>query len=302
MICSNSIRLCRNGSRLLLALLLLGAFVISPAFASGTASQSREFTRLPPEYGRVIYQKNSEAEDQVYIIGQAHRSGLSGGNGAKTVQSQLEIFRIGEWLVREKNVELLLPEGFFSKVPAGNAPEVPGVQRRRDAPSPDDETLRERLGETGVFVNADTLLKASYNLCLGQVEDERLYQEVAVCLRRLGEEGEQVDRAFYERLDLFQRRRTAVMLQNIPTVAESVFQQGAIGSRSAIFTIGLAHVPEIVTFLQQGEIEPFGAEQSGTAALALLERNFGVTVILPKSLAEDERLLRLTRLTDLAAK
>ncbi len=299
MACSLPPRPCGWAAQLLIFLCFFGLLTV-PVFASNPASLAEDALSLPAEYGRVIYQKNSGAEDQIYIIGQAHRSGVSGINGENTVQTQLEIFRIGEWLVKKRNVGLLLPEGFFCKNSSGQAAVTVIASQRTDAPSPDDESLRERLLETNTFVNADTLLKTNYNLCLGQVEDEKLYREVAVFLRRLGDARGAVDPALYDQLDLFQKQRTAVMLQNIPTVTESVFQQGAIQSKRAIFTIGMAHVPEIVEFLQRGEVESVGGSQNGSASLALLEREFGVTVILPKTLAEDERVLRSTRMYDLA--
>ncbi len=274
-------------------------FSASPVSVSNPMIFAREPLTLPPEYGRVIYRKNSTAADQIYIIGQAHRSALSGKNGEKTVQTQLEIFRIGEWLVKSRDVEILLPEGFFSRHRETDAVKREVAAKRTDLPSPDDASLRERLLETATFVSADTLLNSNYNLHLGQVEDEGLYREVREFLDRIGANKGDVDPNVYDRLDRFQKQRTAVMLQNIPSVTESAFQQGTSQSKSAILTIGMAHVPEILQFLQKEKIDLFSEESEVSASLKLLERNYGVTVILPKTLAEDEKVLRITRMYDL---
>lgn len=277
---------------------LLGLLAFSPS-TSNSAVPTRETPRLPAEYGRIIFQKNDAAESQIYIIGQAHRSANNGKNGEETVQTQLEIFRIGEWLIKTKEVELLLPEGFFRKIPTDSGGMAISAVQRKDVPSPDDAILRQKLVNTDTFVSADTLLKANYNLCLGQVEDERLYRKVALVMRRVGDNQGEVDPALYKRLSFFQTQRTAVMLQKIPTVTEEVFQRGAIRSKSAIFTIGVSHVSEIVGFLKKGRVDSSFVQQGGSESLELLDKDFGVTVILPKTLAEDERVLRLTRLFEL---
>lgn len=287
-------------SILLKVLLALSVLVISvsPAFCLNSVTHSVIDQSLPIEYGRVIYQKNQDATNQIFIIGQAHRSGVNGENGHNTVQAQMEIYRIGEWLIRQKNVGILLPEGFFQKGSVQN-----GAQGRQVAHYVPDtlnsERLRDLLQDTRRFVSADTLLSDQYPIRLGQVEDEELYQTVSQLMGKLQSRNE--DRAFFEELNDYQRKRTAIMLRNIPFAVERVFQRGDIENKHAIFTIGMAHIADILEFFhaKTGEIAGNNGLLS-TSAIDLLAQGYGVTVILPKSLAEDDKVLRLTRLGQLA--
>lgn len=267
--------------------------------------------RLPaaPPEGKVVFHRGGQAEKQIYVLGQNHRSPLTGGNGDKTLQAQMEIYRIGEWLIRNRQVELLLPEGFF-----GASPRDERAQDLRNAAaggerlfheSIDDATLRDELGDSRAFANAAILLKSNYGVRLSQAEDNGLYGAVADSIRQLtGQEGK-ISSELLSRLSCFQERRTAAMLQKIPAVVEREFQAASIRSKNAIFIIGMAHIAEIIQFLEEESIVLTPAREelvrSAPCELALLKENYGVTVILPRSLAEDEEILRLTRLLGKAA-
>ncbi|MGK2905184.1 MAG: hypothetical protein ACSLFH_02400 [Desulfuromonadales bacterium] len=286
--------------KVLLALSFLVAGV-SPAFCLDSAQQSAIEQGLPNEYGRVIFQKNQDATNQIFIIGQSHRSGVNGKNGQHTVQAQMEIYRIGEWLIRQKKVELLLPEGFFQKgVVQNDAQDRPYANYAPD--TLDSERLRSMLQDTRQFVSADTLLSDQYPLRLGQVEDEELYQTVSQLMRKLGNRNKDLNRANFEELNDYQRKRTAIMLRNIPFAVESVFQRGDIENKHAIFTIGIAHIADILEFFHAKTGKIAGNDDLlSSAAFDFLEEGYGVTVILPKSLAEDGNVLRLTRLEQFAS-
>ncbi len=273
----------------LLALSFLGVS-LGPAFGLDSVPHSATEQRLPNEYGRVIYQKNQDATNQIFIIGQSHRSGLNGKNGQHTVQAQMEIYRIGEWLIRQKKVELLLPEGFFQKGVVHN--DAPGRLFANYVPDTlDTDRLRSLLQDTRQFVSADTLLSAQYPIRLGQVEDEKLYQTVSQLMRKLGNQNEELDRAYFEELNDYQRKRTAIMLQNIPFAVESVFQRGDIENKHAIFTIGMAHIADILEFLDTKTRKIAGNDDLHfSPAFDLREEGYGVTVILPKSLAENGKV------------
>ncbi len=288
---------------LLKILLALGFLLagISPAFCLDSAQHSPIDQGLPDEYGRVVYQKNQDATKQIFIIGQSHRSGVNGNNGQHTVQAQMEIYRIGEWLIRKKNVELLLPEGFFQKgVVQNDAHDRPYANYAPAAM--DSESLRNRLEDTRRFVSADTLLSAQYPIRLGQVEDEELYQTVSQLLQKLGNRNEDLNHALFEELNDYQRKRSAIMLQNIPDAVESVFKRGEMENKHAIFTIGMAHITDILEFFHATTGEIAGNDDPlSLPAFDLLEKGYGVTVILPKSLAEDGKVLRLAHLGQLAS-
>lgn len=262
----------------------------------------------PPD-GKVVFRRAGRAEKQIYIIGQNHRSPVTGENGDKTLQAQMEIFRIGEWLIRDRQVELLLPEGFF-----GASPQTESTRDLRNASagaerlprgSIDNAALRDALGDARPSANAAMLLKARYGVRLGQAEDKGLYGAVADSIRQLtGQEGK-ISSELLSRLSCFQERRTAAMLQKIPAAVEREFQAGSIRSKNAIFIIGMAHIAEIIQFLEEESIVLTPAREelvrSAPCELALLKENYGVTVILPHSLAEDLELLRLTKLLDRVA-
>lgn len=82
------------------------------------------------------------------------------------------------------------------------------------------------------------------------------------------------------------------MLQNIPEVVEKAFQTGLTANHQAMFTIGLVHIREIIDLLSGS----YPTDELSETTVKLLDKGFGVTVILPRSLAEDEQVLRLSRL------
>jgi hypothetical protein len=92
------------------------------------------------------------------------------------------------------------------------------------------------------------------------------------------------------------------MLQNIPEVVEEAFQTGRIDNRRAMFTIGLAHVGEIINILQHGSLRLPPAKsdlaegEMSETTLKLLDQGYGVTVIIPRTLAENKQILRLAKL------
>lgn len=279
------------------ALLLILCLALANSSATAATGAEGGLAEAPP-YGKVVFHKGGQARQQIYILGQNHRSPLTGKNGDKTLQAQMEIYRIGEWLIRNRQVELLLPEGYF-----GESPQVERTRDLRERPlhkSIDNAILRDELGDARTFANAALLLKSHYGVQLGQAEDKGLYGAVADSFRQLsGQEGK-ISSELLTRLSCFQERRTAAMLQKIPAVVEREFQAGSIRSRNAIFIVGMAHIAEIIQFLEEESIVLTPSRQelvrSAPCELALLRENYGVTVILPHSLAEDEEILRLTKL------
>lgn len=266
---------------------------------TGTAAGAKDAAPLAPplpvDYGEVVYRVNPQAPRQVYIIGQCHRSAVSDRMHSDTVKVQAEIYRIGEWLIREKNVSLLLPEGFFQRTPG--ADDSQPTEMDRLPVELDNSTLEARLGDPRRFVNADLLLNASYDVRLGQVEDEQLYRDIRGLLRQAGENN---SLSLLARLAVLQDERTVVMLQNIPDIVEEFFQAGRIGHPRAMFTIGMAHLGEIIHRLQRGTLRTAaddpGRNDGAAMELKLLERGYGVTVIVPRTLAENEAVLRLAKL------
>lgn len=243
--------------------------------------------------GEIIFSCNEKSPNQIFIIALSHRDDLTKANGKGTVKAQVEIYRIGEWLIQKEGLELLLPEGFSKEVSDEKkeltkfaAPEN-GARVLFDA-----KTLEEELGKEDVYINAEMLLMANYGIKSGQVEDLNLYNAVREKISLLKKYGDNdIELLFIKAdIDYFQERRTAAMLQKIPEIVEDEYKAGNIQSEKAILTIGMSHIPAIVKYLKQRKIEisspAFSPYDDYSSEVELLEKDFGVTIIIPKTLTK----------------
>ncbi len=292
-----------------LSIFLFIVFLLIPGFNlnAGLNQDVPDSRALPFERGEVVFSCNERSPNQIYIIGMSHRDTLTRANGSNTVKSQIEVYRIGEWLIQNRGLELLLPEGFFLD-------EAPDEKENliKTAPSEkgkrvsfDTKTLEEKLGKDNVNINAEMLLMESHSIKSQQVEDVNLYKEVREKINLLEKSGNDTYESLFIKsgLDYLQERRTAAMLQKIPEVIDSEYSEGRIKNKKAIFTIGMSHISGIIKYLKQNKIEihspaftPYNDYLSG---VKLLEKNFGVTIIIPRTLADNPELLKLTRLDDI---
>jgi hypothetical protein len=262
-------------------------------------------------YGEIIYQYNEKSPRKLFIIGMSHRDSLTRRNGSQTSQVQAEVYKIGEWLIHNRELELLLPEGYFTgkggKIENENLKVA--LEKKRDCPAPVDmDTLEEILSDNRTFVNAEMLLKDNYpSLKIRQVEDRALYETAKKRITELIDQRDSCDYLLVRsELDYLQERRTAAILQRIPEVVNEEFQQGSIKARKAILTIGIHHAHKIIRYLNDHKITVYSPlhrmDKGGDyiAELSLVKENFGVTIILPKTLVDDERVLRVNRLDRIA--
>jgi hypothetical protein len=282
---------------------LLILIVLATAVSSGTslaastslnASPGFAGAGLPSEFGEIVYQKHPECPVQLYIIGNSHRSSSTGHNGINTVPSQVQTYRIGEWLIRQYQVELLLPEGFFGrKGSAGILDAAVWIE---------EPALEETLADTSTFINADLLLHRNYGVGLQQVEDREMYRNVREYLHTGLQNGGNLLASFGLELEYLQERRSAAILQSIPAAIDSEYRQGNIAQPRAILTIGMAHLDEIIKFLELGKIEipapPIGASgfEAYSEALELLAKGVGVTVIVPRAILDDREMMHMAKL------
>lgn len=263
---------------------------------------SQALPKIPKEYGEVIYQSNGESSKQLYIIGLEHRDAMTRLNGTHTSKVQAEVYKIGEWLILNEELGLQLPEGFFTKK-TGKAvlSRSPAEERTNGPKSLDFGDLEKKLADNRTYVNAEMLLKQNYGLRTRQIEDKVLYDVVHDVLCKLPINGAPSCDflSLKSRLDYLQGKRVAAMLQKIPGVVDEEFQHSNIKSEKALFTIGISHVPQIIKYLNNNKIEihnplPALAEDGNYVAdLNLLKEQFGVTVIVPKKLADDNAVLKL---------
>jgi hypothetical protein len=289
-----------SSKRALFLLLTLFFLLSAIPLHAGTTPQ------INVEYGEVIYQINEKSPNQIFIIGISHRDSLTCLNGEKTSRVQAEVYKIGDWLIHQQGLELLLPEGFFAGKTgkAGKESSKTLIKRGACTEVLDFKALEERLSDNKTYVNAEMLLKENHPLRLRQVEDKALYDTVRNGLLKLVNCGEDDARysALKTELDYLQEKRTAAMLQKIPEIVEAEFRQGNIKSRKAIFTIGTSHLHKIIRYINETRIRidapllaPSGKENY-IAELNLLKENFGVSIIIPKTLAKDQKTLELNKL------
>jgi hypothetical protein len=275
-------------------LALLGIRGTSLADSSSLNAMPADAAGLPSELGEIVYRKYPERPFQVYIIGNSHRSSSTGDNGVNTVPAQIQTYRIGEWLIRHHQVELLLPEGFFGRMGSSG---IPDAAVRLDGPA-----LEETLADTSTFINADLLLHRNYGIGLQQVEDRDLYLNVRQYLLSGLKSDESLPASFGLELEYLQERRSAAILQGIPAVIDNEYRLGNIAQPRAILTIGMAHLNEIITFLELGKIEipapRIGASgfQAYSEPLELLAKEIGVTVIVPRAILDDRETTYMAKL------
>ena len=287
-------------------------FNLSSFGASVQKERSRnELPGFPDKYGEVIYHVEGTGSSQLYIIGISHRDPQEGLNTSTTVETQAEIYRIGEWLSSNRQLQLLLPEGYFGESESVT-PEASGLEQatfnHQSAATSlqlDNAILHRKLADESCFVNAEMLLMDSCKLPVSQVEDQKIYDAVLHGLMNLRGSGSGVDTSYSQReaeLEYLQQTRTAVLLQKIPSVIDGQMDNGTIHNRSAMFTIGLNHLQDIIRYLQNDAISidypgPKGREDfHQQARLNLLKQGYGITIIIPRTLANNHKLLRLTNL------
>lgn len=289
-------------STLFFAAAVLSAIIAWAFTASAYAGDGHlppEDHSLPAQYGTIIYRANEQGPRQLFIVGISHRDAENRLNDHNTAQVQLEIFRIGEWLHRNLDLELLLPEGYFHEGKSGSF--------RNDqaaAAEVDSDLLYARLADDSRFVNAEMLLREQFGMHAAQVEDKNSYNAVCICLGELTNKNcaPLQKTAKLDELQYLQEMRTAGMLQKVPSAIEAKLQAGTIRNRSAMLTIGLDHIQDIIRYLQKNTITITPPErgndrmESYTAELDLLRQGYGITVILPRTLADDRQLLQATHL------
>ena len=197
----------------------------------------------------------------------------------------------------------MLPEGYFAAGNSISSPAPSAIHASDQLPPVlDNAYLQESLAADSPVVNAEKLLIQHYNLHASQVEDRSIYNAVRSSLGKLKTAGDRSDEIAGNIAELIylQEVRIAQLLQNIPAVIEYEFLRGAVGSRSALFTIGLNHIKDILRFIENEKIyneAPSGIQSDSlTSNLNLLQGGYGITIIIPRTLADDHKLLRITNI------
>ena len=283
----------------------LFAFVaIFPLLNTPSSKAEMNLSAIPSEYGEVIYRYNEKSPNQLFIIGMSHRDSISRSNGQNTSRVQAEVYKLGEWLIQNRGLELLLPEGFFKKKAqvAKEKFRLPDKNRYRSEPL-DIKIAEEKLSDTTSFINAEMLLMKNYHLRTQQVEDPKWYDAVGCFIRKLASSGNSCD--YYlvrSELDYLQERRTAALLQRIPEIINAEYHEGDIKSKRALLTVGMSHLFKIIKYLDESKIRIYSPlansnkNEDYVADLNLLRENFGVFIIIPGTLAHDPKILEINKL------
>ncbi len=297
---------CRTRHSLLILLAAIGIAASSILTLGYSFSQAQSISDLPALYGEVIYRYNEDSPLRLFIIGVSHRDSMTRKNGNLTSKVQAEVYMIGDWLIDHEGVQLLLPEGFFSEKPV-KAKEIgtpPSGDKMICGDPATMKTLEAKLADDSVFVNAEMLLQAQHPVGLCQVEDSSLYRAAQNCLADLMQESKGVQEKYLlnSKMSYLQERRTAAILQRVPEVIQEEFLEGDIKSRQAVLTIGASHLPSVIKYLNEKRITIyaplFTSDQNGDyiSELNLIKEKFAVFVILPKTIAQDRKVLEANQL------
>jgi len=300
---------CRTARVLFIPWVAIGIAAAS-AFASGVAfSWGQSISDLPALYGEVIYRYNENSPFRLFVVGIGHRDAVTRKNGGMTSKVQAEVYMISDWLIDREGVQLLLPEGFFSEGPVRPKETglTPSESKTFCGGSADMEALEAKLADESAFVNAEMLLQAQHPLGLRQVEDSSLYRAAQDCLLSLTQGARKIQEAYLlkSRLDYLQERRTGAILQRVPEVIQEEFLLGNIKSRKAVLTIGASHLPSLIRYLNKKRITIYAPlftsdpNEDYVSDVNLLKEKFAVFVILPKTLAQDRKILEANQLEDI---
>ena len=297
---------CRTRRSPLIRLVAIGIIassilVLGVAFSSGQA-----ISDLPALYGEVIYRYNEMSPLRLFVVGIGHRDAVTRKNGSMTSKVQAEVYMISDWLIDREGVQLILPEGFFSEGlvrPKATGVAPSGAKTLCGDPANMD-VLEAKLADESTFVNAEMLLQAQHAVGLRQVEDSGLYRATQDCLLGLtqGTGGTQEKYLLNSKMNYLQERRTAAILQRVPEVIQEEFLLGNIKSRKAVLTIGASHLPSLIKYLNEKRITIyaplFTSDQNGDyiSDVNLIKEKFAVFVILPKTLAQDRKILEANQL------
>lgn len=294
---------CPVGQLLSFSLFIFFSFLT--LFQGNSHSAEVEPCVLPKDYGKVVCRFNDKSANQLYVIGIAHRDSLTRSNGSLTPRVQAEVYKIGEWLIQNQKVELLLPEGFFTVYPKNRAE---GIVRNGSLPAApregNMELLEQRFSDDRHFVNAEMLLKEDFPLLLRQVEDKDLYQAVSDNIRLLAASKGSMEKNFQIRseLDYHQKKRVGTMLQRIPGIVNKEFRERHIDNKKALFTIGLSHIADIIRYLEERKITVLSPLFTAVKyedyidELNLAKEDFGISVIIPKTLVSDHEVMEKNNL------
>ena len=273
------------------------------------ARQETKMHRNLQKYGSVLYIKNPEAENQIYIVLLENPTDYKLLYGSRRrARVKLETYRIAESIIKARKLELILVPGdyenhnydfltyefFKGKLSDEDLSELKEI---------DDDALEKRMLDLPIkktpehsqkIMDVPRLLKLNFpDLKMLGVDNDQLYVLSLIISDLLETEKKPSKRKqFLSDLDYLNSLRSAQALINAPLKTEAEFDEGRIQKREAIILIEISNeiIPSIrvnkVKILQRQIkledriIESFGLEEN----LSFGKRGYGVKVIAPNCL------------------
>jgi len=244
------------------------------------------------DYGTIVYEKNTDAPNMIYVLAQLHRVTSTTINLSKnTPVAQRNIYHIGGILVRERNVRLVLKEGRYASEDYTNKNALSRQQLERYGYGLEifDNGAVENAAVDNILSKNDNAFSASHLLALkfpdvdlqGWEDEVSLDKAMAAREKRIKDPADEAARAEY---GYFKSIRTCNALLNAPEVASREFGAGKVPNMNAAVVIGGGHVREMMSFLDNGHCyaRPVGDSPKFVKALDHYKNDFGVKIIVPK--------------------
>lgn len=273
-------------------------------------------------YGHVVFQIRHDAPNQIYIVGQLHEHPVTEDVNQETIQTQRDIYRIGEQLIKERELELIILEGLsaddsydalnetlrkFGKI----------LQRGNVIDAMKEDSKLERILNTKIKGDASEkerhLLQATAGYWLASTSNLRVAGAEDKDLHRLAVQGtklvmrtgrlvaQRVEEARIGKYRLSQvtivnpydhinQLRTAYILHNTPLVIEREDAAKRISRKQAMVVIGVSHIPDCIEFVRDDYLKvpayPSSTVPPLDQPLGYVQAGYGVTVIMPRTIEQ----------------
>lgn len=269
-------------------------------------------------YGHVVFQTRPEAPNQIYIVGQIHEHPITDEVDQETIQTQRDIYRIGEQLMRERGLELAILEGLSADQSYGDLNEALRkfgkiLQRGNVLEAMKEDRKLERILDTGIDgvssaedhrllqASAGYWLASTHNYRVAGAEDEKLqslaikaaqgiWQTIQLAKGRRISEVIPVLRTINPIYFHINQLRTAYILHNTPLVIEREHAAKRVRRQQALVVIGADHIRDCIKFVRNDYLKVLPHPGSDVPPLdqplGYVQAEYGVTVIMPRTIEQ----------------
>lgn len=271
-------------------------------------------------YGRIVFQIRPEAPNQIYIVGQLHEHPFTEEADQETIETQRDIYRVGERLIKERGLELVVLESLYRDTSYEDLNEALRrfgkiLQRGNVLNAMKVDNHLERILDTEVEgisspegprllqASAGYWLASTHKLRVVGAEDAKLHSlalEAAKLVVRTGRlAAQRVEEARIGKYRLGQvtilnpydhlnQLRTAYILHNTPLVMEREQAAKHISRQQALVVIGADHIRDCIRFVRNDYLKvlayPGSIVPPLDQPLGYAQAGYGVTVIMPRTI------------------